>query len=86
MRDGIAAEVQGIALGDRRLNKRSTRLIESLAANPEASINAACNGWSETLAAYRFFDNAAVTPEQILEPHRADHQPPRSRRSIRCCW
>ena len=70
MCEGIAAELQGIALGDRRLNKRSERLIESLAANPEASINAACNGWSETLAAYRFFDNAAVTPEQILKPHR----------------
>jgi hypothetical protein len=70
MCDGIAEEVNGIQLGDRRLNKRSRTILESLAANPEASINAACNGWSETLAAYRFFDNASVTPEQILKPHR----------------
>jgi hypothetical protein len=70
MCDGIADELQGIELGDERLNKRSKRIIEALAANPEASINSACEGWSETLAAYRFFDNQAITPEQILQPHR----------------
>lgn len=70
MCEGIADELQGINLGDKRLNKRSNVIIQSLAANPEASINAACEGWSETLAAYRFFNNDAVSPEQILEPHR----------------
>ena len=43
--------------------------MEALAANPEASVNAACEGWSDTLAAYRFFNNSAVTPEQLLQPH-----------------
>jgi hypothetical protein len=66
----IAEELLGIDLGDKRLNRRSARVLEALAANPEASINAACDGWSDTLAAYRFFDNAAVTPELILQPHR----------------
>lgn len=70
MCEGIVNELEGINLGDERLNKRSKRLIEALAANPEASVNAACDGWSETLAAYRFFDNSSVTPEHILEPHR----------------
>ena len=70
MCDGIADELLGIDLGDIRLNKRSKRVIEALAANPEASINASCEGWNDTLAAYRFFDNDAVTPEQILQPHR----------------
>ncbi len=69
MCEGIADELQGIDLGDKRLNERSKRLIEALAANPEASINASCEGWNDTLAAYRFFDNDAVTPEQILDPH-----------------
>ena len=69
MCEGIADELQGIDLGDRRLNKRSRRVIEALAANPEASVNAACQGWGETLAAYRFFNNQAVSPEQILQPH-----------------
>ena len=69
MCEGIADELQGIDLGDKRLNDRSKRVIEALAANPEASINASCEGWNDTLAAYRFFDNEAVTPEQILQPH-----------------
>jgi Transposase DNA-binding/Transposase Tn5 dimerisation domain len=66
---GIADELQGIDLGDKRLDKRSIRVLEALAVNPEASINASCEGWTDTLAAYRFFDNDAVTPEQILQPH-----------------
>ncbi len=70
MGDGIAAELDGIDLGDERLNRRSKQVLEALAANPEASVNAACDGWGDTLAAYRLFDNAAVAPEKILEPHR----------------
>jgi len=67
----IGRELDGIDLGDERLNRRSRKVLEALAANPQASINAACQAWSETLAAYRFFDNPAVEPEKILEPHRA---------------
>ena len=70
MCEGIADELNGIDLGDKRLNKRSKHLVEALAANPEASINAASDGWGDTAAAYRFFDNPAVTPEAILRPHR----------------
>jgi len=51
MCEGIADELQGIDLGDKRLNRRSKRVIEALAANPEASINASCDGWSDTIAA-----------------------------------
>jgi hypothetical protein len=71
MCEGVAEELFGIDLGDIRLNKRSIQVIEALAANPEASINASCDGWTETVAAYRFFDNDAVTPELILQPHLA---------------
>jgi hypothetical protein len=69
MGDGIAAEIEGIDLGDKRLNQRSVQIIEALAAAPEASVNSACDGWNETLAAYRFFNNPAVDPERILQPH-----------------
>ena len=69
MCEGIAAELDGIDLGDIRLNQRSQQIIESLGANPEASINASCNGWNETLAAYRFFDHSSIRPEDILKPH-----------------
>ena len=69
MCEGIGDELLGINLGDQRLNKRSKLLIEALAAKPQASVNGACDGWSDTLAAYRFFDNPSVTPEAILRPH-----------------
>ena len=46
-------------------------MLEALAKNPEASINASCENWNETLAAYRLFDNDAVKFEQILQPHVA---------------
>ena len=68
MCEGIADELTGINLDDERLDKRSKTLIETLAANPEASINASCKDWNETLAAYRFFSNDLVSPEEILRP------------------
>jgi hypothetical protein len=37
---------------------------------PTASIPQACGSWPEIKAAYRFFDNEAVEPQQLLEPHR----------------
>ena len=69
MSEGIATELHGIDLGDKRLNKRSQHIIEALAAKPQASVNAASEGWADTVAAYRFFDNPAVDPDKILEPH-----------------
>ena len=69
MCEGISAELRGIDLGDERLNNRSQQIIEALAANPESSVNSACDGWSDTLAAYRFFNNRVVAPDRILQPH-----------------
>jgi hypothetical protein len=69
MSEGIVSELEGIDLGDKRLNKRSERIIEALSINPEASCNSACDGWSDTLGAYRFFDNKSIQPEAILQPH-----------------
>ena len=70
MSDDITDELSGIQLGDKRRNDRSCAMIKALAAQPQASINAAFKGWSETIAAYRFLDNAKVTPGKILAPHR----------------
>lgn len=70
MADGIGAEMRFLELGDKRLAKRGTKIIEALAKDPAASINAACRGWGDTLAAYRFFDNPNVKPEAILASHR----------------
>lgn len=44
--------------------------MKRLAADPQASINAACDGPSEMVSATRFFNNEAVREEDILAPHR----------------
>jgi hypothetical protein len=62
-------ELNTINLGDQRLNKRAAVILNSLFDKSELSIPAACNGWGETIAAYRFFDNSKTTPEKILSPH-----------------
>jgi len=71
MYQGIAHEFADIDLGDERLNRRAVELLETMAENPAASINSACSGWGDTLAAYRFFKNDRVEPEKILAPHRS---------------
>jgi len=64
-------ETQTADLGDQRLNKRMTKLLDSALSQPTASIPVACRGWQETLAAYRFFDNRKVKAENVLAPHQA---------------
>ena len=58
-------------LGDERLNKRAKKVVETLAAKPTASIPMACNGWSETIATYRFLGNDDVDWRDIMAPHWA---------------
>jgi hypothetical protein len=67
----IADEFSGMELGDERLNKRARMLMERFSAKPTASIPMACNGWAETLAAYRFLANDEVEWADILAPHWA---------------
>ncbi len=63
-------EFAGIELGDQRLNARFLTVSEALAAQPQASINHACEGWPATKGAYRLFKNEKTTPELILFPHQ----------------
>ncbi|SEI83665.1 Transposase DNA-binding, partial [Azotobacter beijerinckii] len=63
-------EMQTADLGDERLNVRVAKVLERLGAHPGSSIPAACRGWAETMAAYRFFDNEKATFETVLTPHR----------------
>jgi len=42
MEDRIEAELHGIDLGDERLNRRSRKVLDALAANPQVSINPHC--------------------------------------------
>jgi hypothetical protein len=43
--------------------------MDQLSEKPAMSIPAACGGWAETQAAYRFFDHESVASEKILKPH-----------------
>ncbi len=70
MDDAITDELAGTNLGHTRLNERCLKVMQALAADPQASINAACGGWAETFAADRVFNNVLVTPEMILQSHR----------------
>src|SRR5947208_1557333 len=62
-------ELRHADLGDRRLNRRLARLVGDLAAQPSHSIPLACGSWPATKAAYRFWDNRAVRPADILAAH-----------------
>lgn len=62
-------EFRTLDLGDQRLNRRTALLAERLAAQPTASIPAACSGWAETQAAYRLLGNEAIEWADILTPH-----------------
>lgn len=62
-------EMKTAELNDKRLNQRLDKLLSALGERPTASIPAACNGFKETMAAYRFFDNDKVTYERLLAPH-----------------
>ena len=70
MQAWIAAELENADLGDRRLNARFGILLDRLSQRPNLSIPAACEGWAETEAAYRFFNNENVEPSKLLAPHR----------------
>jgi hypothetical protein len=67
---GIATEFANADFDDRRLSARLVRIVETLAEHPERSLPASFKSDDAGLeAAYRFFNNVAVDPDQILEPH-----------------
>ena len=69
--DWVQAELQGLDLQDARRVRRAERLLQTLANQPRLSIPAACATPAEMKAAYRFFDQEAVTFAALLTPHLA---------------
>jgi hypothetical protein len=65
----VANEVAGCEFKDQRLKPRLAVIVERLGAKPTASIPAACHGWGETQATYRFLSNERVEAEEILGGH-----------------
>lgn len=66
----VIEEMMDLELLDQRLNLRLARVLDCLAARPNAGIPEACGGYAETAATYRLFDNNKVSFDKILEPHR----------------
>ena len=64
-----AGEFGMVDFGDKRLNTRLEKIADSLSDSPESSINQACEDWSQTKAAYRFFQNDAISESKILDSH-----------------
>jgi Transposase DNA-binding len=63
-------EMAAADLGDKRLNRRLMSILSALGERPTASIPAACGGFNEMTAAYRFFDNDKAAFEPVLAPHQ----------------
>src|SRR3546814_432479 len=62
-------EMEHVDLGDKRLEARAITLLNNLGSKPLETIPVAFQGWAETKAAYRFFDNDKVTASKILSSH-----------------
>ena len=66
--EALAAEVAGSNFDDERLNKRLRLLVAGLAAEPARSLPRSLDE-AGLEAAYRFFSNVRVTPDDILSSH-----------------
>lgn len=66
----VIEELETLSFGDKRLKRRAEKVLSQLSRNARDSIPAACGGIGETKAAYRFFDNDRVIPEEIHRVHR----------------
>ena len=65
----LSEELNGLDLGDARLNKRAHTIIDGLMMNQRPGIPGNCTGMAETQGAYRFLNNANVTPAKLLDGH-----------------
>jgi Transposase Tn5 dimerisation domain/Transposase DNA-binding len=65
----IIDELEMICFGDLRIDARAKKIIRSLFENIGNGFGASFRGNAEIKAAYRFFDNNLVNPEEILNPH-----------------
>lgn len=64
-------ELARAELGDDRRALRLMQIVERLVEHAEQSIPQGFGSWSETKAAYRFFENPQIDWPDILAPHRA---------------
>jgi hypothetical protein len=66
----LASEMSGAEFGDARLSRRLGRVVEALQGAPDQSFPSLFDD-GQLEGAYRFFNNEAVKPAAILQPHVA---------------
>ena len=66
----VDAEFETVNLGDQRLNRRAVYIVEELGLAPGRTIPQTFQSWGEIKACYNFFDNALVSDEKLLAPHK----------------
>jgi hypothetical protein len=65
----LSDELEGMDLGDARLNERGMSILSAISANPARSFPKMADTWGTLKAMYRFFRNPKVTRGKILYPH-----------------
>ena len=65
----VYEEFEALDLSDPRQNRLATELLKRLAEKPTVSIRGACDGWVETVMAYRFLGNEEVEWTDMRQPH-----------------
>jgi len=65
----VEPEISECDFGDVRLNRRLGKMLQALGERPGDSLPTAFQDWANTKAAYRFFDNDAVSEDKILAGH-----------------
>ncbi|MBK5123786.1 IS4 family transposase [Paraburkholderia hospita] len=65
----VDEEFETLDLGDPRRDRRAKELVKRFASRPTASIPGACEGWAETMAAYRFLGNERIDWRDMMQPH-----------------
>jgi hypothetical protein len=66
----VAYELEGVSLGDKRLDWRLRESAMKLAVRPSGTITQASDDWADTKAMYRLFANEKTKAEKILAPHQ----------------
>jgi hypothetical protein len=69
MQAWVNVELAGADFGDARREKRLRSLVDALSRHPQGTFNQACRGAAAKKAAYRFFGNDRIDPQQVLAPH-----------------
>ena len=70
MQAWAGSELKYADLGDARLNRRLIKIVENLAAQPQASITQASASWAETKATYAFWRSERIEAAAIIEAHQ----------------